>query len=157
MLTKIKLVQNTHCSLQCQYRTSLVFRRKKKANRNQTSAKIHTGPYNAGIQNQSGIQKKTNANRNQTSAKIHTGPQNAGIEPVWYSEKKQMRTGIKLVHKYTMVLTMLVQNHFGIQKKTNANRNQTGAKIHTGHYNMLLQNQSRIVKKTKCQQQSNWC
>ena len=28
---------------------------------------------------------------------IHTAPYNAGIEPVWYSEEKQMPTGIKLV------------------------------------------------------------
>ena len=80
------------------------------------------------------FRRKKNAKRNHTSAKIHTGPYNAGIEPVW-SEKKQMRTGIKLVQKYTLVLTMLVYNHFGIQKKTNGNRNQTGAKIHAGPFN----------------------
>ena len=29
--------------------------------------------------------------------KIHTAPYNAGIEGVWYSEEKQMLTEIKLV------------------------------------------------------------
>ena len=41
------------------------------------------------VDNQSGIQKKENAKRNQTGAKIHTGPYNAGIETVWYCEEKQ--------------------------------------------------------------------
>ena len=39
MLTGIKLVQNTHCFLKCWYRTSLVFTRKTNANRNQTGTK----------------------------------------------------------------------------------------------------------------------
>ena len=79
MLTEIKLVQNTHYSLECWYRTSLVFTRKTNANRNQTGTKI-----------------------------IYTAPYNAGIETVWYSEEKKMQRGIKLVQKYTLVLTMLV-------------------------------------------------
>jgi len=101
MLTEIKLVQHTHWSLQCWYRTGLVFRR------------------------------KTNANRNKSGTKyIHTAPYNAGIEPVWYSEEKQMLTRIKLVQNthcslqcwYTCRTTLV------FRRKTNANRNQTGAK-----------------------------
>ena len=69
MLKGIKLVQNTHCSLQCWYRTSLVFRRKN-ANRNQTGRK-----YTLLLTNY------------------------AGIEAVWYSQEKQMLREIKLVQK----------------------------------------------------------
>ena len=158
VLTEIKLVQKTQCSFQWWYRTSLVF------------------------------SKKTNANRNQTGAKIHTGPYNAGIEPVWYSEEKQMPTRIKLVPnthwslqcwyrtnlvfrrktnanrnqtgtKYTLLLTMLVQNRSCIQKKTNGNRNQTGTKyiLYTPHLTMLVQNQSGIKKKTNANRsQTSW-
>ena len=39
MLTGIKLVHNTHCSLQCRYTTRPVFRRKTNANKNQTGTK----------------------------------------------------------------------------------------------------------------------
>ena len=70
MLTGIKLVQNTHCSLQCWYRTSVVFRRKN-ANRNQTARK-----YTLLLTNY------------------------AGIEAVCrYSQEKQMLREIKLVQK----------------------------------------------------------
>ena len=102
MLTEIKLVQNTHWSLHCWYTVEPVW-------------------YSEERQMQTGIKQVQ---------KIHTAPYNAGRQPVWYSEKKQMRTGIKLVQKYTLVLTMLVWNHSGIQKKTTANRNQTGGEIH---------------------------
>ena len=90
MRTGIKLVQNTHCSLQYWYRTSLVFRRKTNANRNQANWwKIHTGPDNDGYRTSLVLRRKTNAKRYQTGAKIHTGPYNAGREPVWYLEKSK--------------------------------------------------------------------
>ena len=149
----MKLVQNTHCSLQCQYRTSLVFRRKTNANRNQTGTK-YTLLLTMLVQNQSGIQKK-----------------------------RQMRRGIKLVQKYTLGLTILVQKQSGMHKKTkltltkiklvqnthcslqcwyrtslvfrgktNANKNKTGTK-YTLLLTMLVQNQSGIQKKNKCEQE----
>ena len=151
MLTETKLVKSTHCSLQCWYRTSLVFRRKTNGNRNQTGTK-----------------------------KTHLLKYNAGIEPVSYSQEKQMLTEIKLVQNtHVLLLTMVVQNQSGIQKKTNANspesnwsknthwslqcwhrkslvfkrktntnRNQTGAK-YTLVLTMLVQNQSGIHMKNK--------
>ena len=148
MRTEIKLVQNTHWSLQCWYRTSLVFTRKTNANTNQTGIKYTLlDPYNAGIQNQSGIQKKNKCLQKSNWWKRHTAPYSASIESVWYSEekqckqesnqcknthwslqcwyrtilvfrRKQMRTGIKMVQKYTLVPIMLVQNQSGIVKKT---------------------------------------
>ena len=117
MLKEMKLVQNTHWSLQCWYRTSLVFRRKTNANRNQTGTK-YTLLLTMLVQNRSGIQKKTNGNRNQTGKNIYTHP---SLQR-WYRtslvfRKKQMRTGVKLEQKYTLVPTMLVQNQSGIQMK----------------------------------------
>ena len=57
MLTEMKLMQNTHWSLQCWYRTSLVFRRKTNTNRNQTGTK-YTLLVTMQVYNPSGIQKK---------------------------------------------------------------------------------------------------
>ena len=90
MLKEIKLVQNTHWSLQCWYRTSLVFRKKTNANRNQTGTK-YTLLLTMLVQNRSGIQKKTKWEQESNWYKIyiHTPPYNAGIEPVWYSEKNK--------------------------------------------------------------------
>ena len=101
MLTEIKLVQNTPCSLQCWYRTSLVFIRKRNAKRNQTGIKIHTAPYYA------------------------------GIEPVWYSEEKKMLTGIKLVQNTHCSLQCWYRTSLVSTRKTNPNKNQTGTKINT--------------------------
>jgi len=98
MLTRINLVQNTHCSLQCWYRTSLVFR------------------------------GKTNANKNQTGTKIPTAPYNAGIEPVWYSEEKQMLTRIKLVQNTHCSLQCWYTTSLVFRTKTNAKGNQPGTK-----------------------------
>ena len=133
MLTGIKLVQNTHCFLQCWYRSSLVIRRKTNANKNHTGTK-YTLLLTILVQNQSGIakKKKINANKNQTGAKytllLTMLVQNkSGIQKkkkskqksnqcksthwflqCWYRttlvfRRKQMRTGIKLVQKYTLV------------------------------------------------------
>ena len=97
MLTEIKLVQNTHYSLECWYRTSLVFTRKTNANRNQTGTKIiYTAPYNAGIETVWYSEEKQMLTKIKLY-KIHTAPYNASIQPVWYSEEKQMLTEIKLV------------------------------------------------------------
>ena len=99
MLNEMKLVQNTHRSLQCWYRTSLVFRR------------------------------KTNANRNQTGTKYTLlRSYNAGIETVWYLEEKQMRTEIKLVQNTHCSLHCWYRTSLVFSRKTNANRNDTGTK-----------------------------
>ena len=71
-----------------QKQSGIAKKNKINANKNQTGAK-YTLLLTMLVQKQSGIQKKTNANRNKTGAKIHTGPYNAGIEPVWYCEEKQ--------------------------------------------------------------------
>ena len=149
MLTGIKLVQNTHC-----FDLTML------------------------VQKQSGIQKKNKCEQKSNWYKIHTAPYIAGIEPVWYSVEKQMLTGMKLVQnthcslqcwyrtsllfrrktnanknqtdtKYTLLLTILLQNQSGIQKKNkNANENQTGTK-YTLLLTMLVQKQSGIQKKNK--------
>ena len=69
MLTRIKLVQNTHCSLQCWYIEPVWYSKEKQM---LTRIKL---------------------------VEIHTAPYNASIERVWYSEEKQMLTEIKLVQK----------------------------------------------------------
>ena len=107
MLRKIKLVQNTHCSLQCWYKINLAFRRKTNANENQTGKK-YTLLVTMLVKNQSGIQKKNKCWQESNWYKIHTAPYDAGIEPVWYSEEKQNANKNQTGTKYTLLHTMLV-------------------------------------------------
>ena len=176
--------KKNHWSLECWYRFSLVFRRKPNANRNQTGLK-YTLVLTKLIQNPPGIymQKNTKGQQESNWSKIHTGPHNAGIESIRYQKVKHAnrnQTGLK----YTLVLTMLVQNPSGIQEKTKCQQESNCCKIHTGPYNagiesvwylaenqmprnqtavkytmvltILVQNQSDIKQKPKCQQDSNW-
>ena len=79
----LKLVYNTHWSLQCWYTISLVLKRKPNANSTQTGLK-YTLVLTMLVYNQSGIKKKNKCQQHSNWSKIHTGPHNAGIESVWY-------------------------------------------------------------------------
>ena len=167
MLTEIKLVQNPHSSLQCWYRTSLVFTRKTNPKRNRTGIKINIHcPLQCWYRTSLGITRKTNANRNQTGKnthcslqcwyrtslvftrktnanknqsgrKIHTVSYNAGIEPLCYSGEKQMLTGIRLVQNTHCSLQCWYRSNLVFTRKTNANKNQTGTN-YTLHLTILL-------------------
>ena len=69
MRTEIKLVQNTHWSLQCWYRTSLVFTRKTNANTNETGIKYTLLLTMLVYRTSLVFRRKTNAYRNQTGGK----------------------------------------------------------------------------------------
>ena len=130
MLTEMKLVQNTHWSLQCWYRTSLVYRRKTNPNRNQTGTKINTDIslqywYRTSLV----LRRKTNANRNQTGAKYsHWSLQCWYTTSLVFTRKTNANTNQTGI-KYTLLLTMLVyRTSLVFRRKTNAYRNQTGGK-----------------------------
>ena len=86
--------------------------------------KIHTAPYNAGIEPVWYSKEKQMLTRIKL-VEIHTAPYNAGIEPVWYSDEKQMLTEIKLVQNTHYSLECWYRTSLVFTRKTNANRNQT--------------------------------
>ena len=121
MRTEIKLVQNTHWSLQCWYRTSLVFRRKTNANTNQTGIKYTLLLTMLVYRTSLVFRRKTNANKNQTGKNTHRSLQCQHRTSLVFRRKTNAyrnQTG----GKDTPLLTVLVQNQSGIQKKNNANR-----------------------------------
>ena len=129
MLTEIKLVQNTHASLKCWYRTSLVFRRKTNANKNQTSRNTH---YSLKCWYRTSLVFRRNTKCYQESKwfKIHTAPYNAGIEPVWYSEEKQMLKESKLVQNTHGCLKCWYRTSLLFRRRTNPTKNQTSKNTH---------------------------
>ena len=150
MLTRIKLVQNTHCSLKCWYRTTLLLiRRKTNADRNQTGAK-YTLVLTKLVSNQSGIQKNK-CKQEYTGAKIHTPPYNAGMKSVWYSEKNEWEQESNWCKNTHWSLQCWYRISLVFTTKPNANRNQTAAK-YTLVLTMLVSNQSGIQNKNKCKQ-----